>query len=1294
MTEASTPRDPHVSVVAARRADQICDGFEAAWNSVGTTGQRPRIEDFVADVPEADRSALLRELILVEIELRCRAGDTFPRLEEYQARFPVLESEWLAAAMAGDARAQAGTPGLIQVGQLISHYRIEDRLGSGGMGVVYKAHDTRLDRRVALKFLPAEYAPGQRALERFRREALMASALNHPHICTILDIDTHQDRPFLVMELIQGCTLRQFARQRLALESLVQLGEQVARALAAAHAAGIVHRDIKPENVMVREDGYAKVVDFGLARPSVPCGTPSEDSVSEISAPGTLIGTPRYMSPEQGRAEPATNASDIFALGIMLYELSTGHHPFEADSHVEVLHAILSQTPVPSSRLNPEVPAPLETLLQCMLEKDPQRRPNAAAVAEALAELNRTRPARPRDPATAPGQRHSVGRQEERAALHTGFESAASGKGLVLCVAGEPGIGKTTLVEDFLQDVAAEAGAASIARGRCSERLAGAEAYLPFLEALDSLVHGRDGEQVARILKVVAPTWYIQLAPVARDESSFARVLEEAKTASQERLKRELTAFLQELSRLRPVILFIDDTHWADVSTVDLLAYIGSRCSAMRLLLVLAYRPADLLLSKHPFLPVKLELQGRGACREMRLAFLSRPDIDRYLALEFPEHDFSDAFAVLVHARTEGNPLFVVALLRYLRERGIIAQPQGRWTLTQALVEIDQELPESVRSMIQRKIDQLSEDDRRLLIAASVQGQEFDAAVVAKAIGREAADIEERLDVLECVHAFVRRVVEKEFPNGTLTVRYRFVHVLYQNALYAMLVPARRASLSGLVAQTLLGFYGDQCSTMAAELALLFETAREFAPAADHFLVASQNAARVYANQEAVMLARRTIAIAEKLPGHNRYSRVLAAALHLGPLYQTHGQFEEEMAVYELAETAARETGNVDGQIQAICGMAMALIFLYRRAEARAHCKRALELAQTVGSDVGVANAETVLGFERVQTGALDEAEQYLERAIPILKRQGPSLLAVRAVGIRGAVHRWRLEYDRAENDICWALEHARRLGTGFHTVENLLVHGMLLGNKGRLSEALELLQEGMRLAELNDERFWLPRIPNTIGWVHREMQAIENAVRLDTEGAQLAKELCNAEAEANSRVNLGHDYLALAEPERALEQLQEAQRILEQDAWMRWRYKIRLEAELASYAIVRGDLKSAAAHTKTALKSADASRSRKHSAWAHKLLGDIAALEERVVDSQREYAVALSVLERHPCPVIEWKILKAAADAAKQQKNDGASAEYRGRAMVVVQSLAATIRDDKLRQKFLAAKAVCDLST
>jgi predicted ATPase len=401
-----------------------------------------------------------------------------------------------------------------------------------------------------------------------------------------------------------------------------------------------------------------------------------------------------------------------------------------------------------------------------MLSKDARLRPTAAEAGAALADLAGAGAGLQPGPAPAAAPRHTVGRRDELAELHAGFAAAAAGRGRFLCVTGEPGIGKTTLVEDFLADLAAAGQTCTVGRGRCSERLAGAEAYLPVLEALDSLLHGDGREAVARVMKAIAPTWYAQVVPLATEDSSFARVLEQAKAASQERLKREFAALLQEVSRGRPVILFLDDLHWADASTVDLLAYIGGKCAALGIVVVLTYRPTDLLLGKHPFVPVKLDLQARGVCREVALDLLTRQDVERYLALEFPEHRFPEELAALIHEKTEGNPLFMVDLLRHLRDRRVFAQEQGRWTLAHALPELERELPESVRSMIERKIAQLGEGDRRLLVAASVQGYEFDAAVVAQALALDAAEVEEQLERLERVHAFVRLVRGTSSPIG------------------------------------------------------------------------------------------------------------------------------------------------------------------------------------------------------------------------------------------------------------------------------------------------------------------------------------------------------------------------------------------------------------------------------------------------------------------------------------------------------------------------------------------------
>ena len=858
------------------------------------------------------------------------------------------------------------------------------------MGEVYRAQDPRLGRPVAVKIIRRSAHDQEGALDRLLREATLASSLNHPNIVTIYDTGVVGVDRYVAMELVEGTTLRRLAANGLAIDRAVQICRQVAEALAVAHAAGIVHRDIKPENVMIRPDGYVKLLDFGLARQHEVAA--AAQGTGPGTDPGMVIGTVGYMAPEQARGETAAPEADIFAFGVMLYELFTGRHPFVSTSQLATLHALMWETPEPPGLLNPELPRTLDQLVVEMLQKDPRLRPGASEVLLRLGLVHDSTVAAALSsiavaPRTLHASRPVVGRDIEMEVLYHEFERAKNGKARVVIVSAEAGVGKTTLVETFVRSLDEQGEPVRVGRGRCSERLAGTEAYLPVLEALESLQHHDQYGSITRLIRAVAPSWYVQITPHSASDSSAARLAAETAGGSQERLKREIASLLEEAGRVQPVVLWFDDVHWADESTTDLLSYLARRMDGARVLIIATCRPSDLAQGRHPFQAVRLDLLARGACREVTPGPLDVDAIDRYVSLQFPQHAFPAGIGALIHRRTEGHPLFVTDLLRELRRRHVIRQQDGRWTVIGDLAGIERELPPSVRSLIQRKMEALDDTDRRLLGAASVQGADFDTRALAGALGMSEEDVEMRLERIEREHALVRFADEEETRDRQLTLRYRFAHQVYQNAFYESLRVTRRAAFARAIAEQLVSRMATEPCECAAGVAILYETARENIKAAEYFNHAAQAAARLYAHDETARLAQRGLSLlASEPPGPARDAVELSLQMTYGLALKTGRGYAvpEVGAAYARARELCRQVDDPSRVVPVLMGLSAHHIVSGEIETSRDVALEMTALATRLGDPNLQMLGNWALGAALFHLGELRSSHSHLARALEL----------------------------------------------------------------------------------------------------------------------------------------------------------------------------------------------------------------------------------------------------------------------------------------------------------------------
>ncbi len=578
-----------------------------------------------------------------------------------------------------------------------------------------------------------------------------------------------------------------------------------------------------------------------------------------------------------------------------------------------------------------------------------------------------------------------VGREAELEQLHGWLEQARGGERQIVFVTGEPGIGKTAVVDTFLADAAA-AGGLWLGHGQCIDHYGAGEAYLPVLAALGQLGREPGQDRLITLLRQQAPTWLVQL-PALLSAVDLEALQRQTLGATRERMLREMAEALEVLTAERPLVLVLEDLHWSDAATLNLLAFVARRRQPARLLVIGTYRPVEVIVRAHPLKAVKQELQLHGYCAELPLRLLTAAAVGEYLAGRFPVHLLPAALARMLHQRTEGNPLFIVAMVDEWVAQGVIAPADGQWALQRGVEEAAGRVPESLHQLIEQQRERLSPEEQRVVEAASVAGAEFSAAAVAAGVEAEVVDVEARCE------GFVRRNYWlqvrgiEEWPDGTVAARYGFLHSLYQEVMYERVTAGRRVRLHQRIGEREESAYGERAGEIAAELAVHFERGREYRRAVRYRQLAGENALRRSAHVEAISHFTRGLEVLQTLPDTpERMYQELRLQITLGvSLMVTKGFAAAEVATaYTRARELCRQVGDTPQLFPALSGL---WIFYFNRAElrtARELGEQLFSLAQRVQDPAHLLPAYRALGISLAVRGEFASAREHLEHGIAL----------------------------------------------------------------------------------------------------------------------------------------------------------------------------------------------------------------------------------------------------------------------------------------------------------------------
>lgn len=861
-----------------------------------------------------------------------------------------------------------------------------------------------------------------------------------------------------------------------------------------------------------------------------------------------------------------------------------------------------------------------------------------------------------------------VGRQREQAVLRSCLLRALQGERQIVVLTGEAGIGKSSLVDALLREPAGNA-KIWVGRGQCIDQAGIGEAYLPVLEALGRLCRERSGERLVPLLRRYAPTWLAQMPALLGPEDSRA-LQRETLGATPDRMLREMAEAIDALTADTPLILVLEDLHWSDRGTVDLLSSLARRPDVARLLLVGTYRDAELIAPPHPLRAALQELKLHHRCRELRLELLDAPGVAEYLEARFPHHAFPEPLARLIYERTDGHPLFLREVVDDLVRQGSIVEGEAAWALSLPLDALDVGVPPSLVHMIERQFDRLAPEEQRILEAASVAGIEFSPGEVAPALEIDVDRVEALSERLARCQQFLRALGGDAVTGVS---RYAFRHSLYRQFLGDRLTETRRTRLHQRIGEYKEG--AGRAADIAPELAVHFERARDHVRAVQYLGQSAENAHRRHANREAVGYLSRALELVEHVPSPERERRRRALLEQLGLARVSMGNMREAAAAFAALAEAARARGELEAQLRALLQQAGTLIWIDRE-RSLATAEQAVELSRACDDEFLRTQARGALafghllsrGWEQEDVGACLAA---MAAARQVGDRGALSVFAPRAAYLQCHQSQYREGCRTAEEGLRLTLETDdayRYMVCQFHRAWALL-------HLGEWGEALGSFADGLQKAQRNGHRPW-----------GRSFRFGTALLHVEAGDFATARALCERELDRPDEVQLGRflglivlgrAHLGLEQAERALQCYREVgHHLAKHHILMDWILRLPLHLGLAECWLAQGQLEQARGETVVLCELAARPPERTYLALGRLMLAEIARIAGDRVAAERELALALSVLDGAEAPLAEWRVHGAAATLYREHRQASRASRHRTQGAAVLARLAGSLRN------------------